>query len=82
MDKFLLNFISQDDFENHVTNTIIQYMKTLRRIDLAKFNSNLIDLIRVKNKFRPIYGSKLVFKLLGHNYRMIDVYHNFKNNIL
>lgn len=51
---YKLDFISQEDFEKHVTTTLKQYNETLKAIDLKKFNSNLIDPIKLlfdKNVF-------------------------------
>ena len=42
-----LPFISQEDFENHVRDTIRTYNETLQRIDLKKFNQNVIDPIKL-----------------------------------
>ncbi|MDD6489737.1 MAG: Eco47II family restriction endonuclease [Clostridia bacterium] len=49
-----LNFISQTDFEHHVSDTILTYNKTLQSINLEKFNMNIIDPIKLlfdKNVF-------------------------------
>ena len=54
MDK--LNFISDDDFKKHVAETIKHYGERLKSYDVKKFNSNIIDPIKLifdKN----IYGS-------------------------
>lgn len=51
---YILNFISQENFENHVRNTLEQYNEVLKAINLEKFNSNLIDPIKLlfdKNVF-------------------------------
>lgn len=42
-----LSFISQNDFEQHVANTIKSYNNTLKSINLSKFNSNIIDPIKL-----------------------------------
>lgn len=42
-----LDFISEIDFKNHVKNTIIEYGEKLESFDLDKFNSNLIDPIKL-----------------------------------
>ena len=57
-DKYILKFIEKEDFENHVANTLKQYKETLKSIDLAKFNSNLIDPIKLlfdKNVFNKSF---------------------------
>ena len=46
-DNYILSFITQEDFENHVRNTLKQYNKTLKATNLTKFNSNLIDPIKL-----------------------------------
>lgn len=45
--KYILDFISEKDFIFHVQNTISEYYKILQPIDLKKFNSNLIDPIKL-----------------------------------
>lgn len=42
-----LDFISREDFKNHVANTIKTYDNTLKSIDLQSFNSNIIDPIKL-----------------------------------
>ena len=42
-----LDFISKEDFKNHVANTIKTYDNTLKSIDLASFNSNIVDPIKL-----------------------------------
>lgn len=44
---FALSFISQADFEEHVSKTIESYNKSLAAIDLSQFNSNVIDPIKL-----------------------------------
>ncbi len=56
--EYNLSFISQKNFENHVSQTIQSYNNTLRCIDLKKFNSNIIDPIKFlfdKNVFRKTF---------------------------
>lgn len=69
-ENYNLNFISQSDFENHVTNTLKEYRETLRSIDLQKFNSNLIDPIKLlfdKSVFNKSYEE--IIKLEIHRQR-------------
>ncbi len=50
-----ITFIDQNDFEKHVAKTISSYNETLKSIDLVKFNSNIIDPIKLtfdKNLFK------------------------------
>lgn len=42
-----LKFIKQEDFEEHVRNILRKYNKTLKSIDLKKFNKNIIDPIKL-----------------------------------
>ena len=46
-DNYCIPFIKQEDFENHVAQTIKTYNTTLKSIDLTKFNSNIIDPIKL-----------------------------------
>lgn len=42
-----LNFISEEDFTKHVAATIAQYDKKLLPIDIEKFNSNIVDPVKM-----------------------------------
>ena len=42
-----LNFISEDNFKKHVRETIMKYGEKLESYDLKRFNSNLIDPIKL-----------------------------------
>ena len=42
-----LTFITQQDFSNHVQATIMQYGEKLEPYDLRKFNSNIVDPIKL-----------------------------------
>lgn len=42
-----IDFITQDEFENHVKATIAKYGERLEPFDLAKFNSNIIDPVKM-----------------------------------
>lgn len=46
-DNYIIPFISQSDFEKHVAKTIASYNETLKSINLTKFNSNIIDPIKL-----------------------------------
>lgn len=59
-----LSFISEDDFFNHVKTTIHQYGDKLESFDLAKFNKNMID---------PI---KLIFDKLVYFYSWDEIINN------
>lgn len=61
-----LSFISERDFENHVRATIEKYGKKLDAIDLAQFNSNIIDPIKMifdkmvyQSSWEEIVGNEL-----------------------
>lgn len=45
--NWTIDFIKQEDFEAHVFATIQNYGKNLQPIDLKKFNSNIIDPIKM-----------------------------------
>ncbi len=47
MADYCITFISQENFEKHVAETIKSYNETLKSINLAKFNSNIIDPIKL-----------------------------------
>lgn len=42
-----IDFISREDFKNHVANTIKTYDETLKAIDLKTFNNNIVDPIKL-----------------------------------
>lgn len=42
-----LDFLSEEDFKKHVRATIMKYGEKLESYDLKRFNSNLIDLIKL-----------------------------------
>jgi len=42
-----LKFISDIDLENHIKNTLSTYSNTIKSINLSKFNSNIIDPIKL-----------------------------------
>ena len=59
--EWSLDFISEEDFKNHVRATIMKYGEKLESYDLKRFNSNLIDPIKLifdKSVYRkrPIRG--------------------------
>lgn len=43
----MLNYITNENLEKHVTNTVREYTQMLLGMDLKKFNSNLIDPIKM-----------------------------------
>ena len=42
-----LDFISEEDFRNHVRATVMKYGEKLKSFDLKRFNSNLIDPVKL-----------------------------------
>lgn len=46
-DKWSLSFISEEDFIEHTKNTIKEYGTKLEPFDMAKFNKNIIDPIKL-----------------------------------
>lgn len=56
--NFILEYISQENFENHVLNTLNEYKDLLKSINLKSFNSNIIDPIKLlfdKNIFNKSF---------------------------
>ena len=51
-----LNFITRENLKQHIKNTISTYEKTLDGIDLSKFNSNIVDPIKM------VFDSKVYSK--------------------
>ena len=47
LNEYKIDFIKQEDFEHHVAETIKAYDKTLNKIDLHRFNENVIDPIKL-----------------------------------
>ena len=46
-DNYCISFIKQKDFEHHVAQTIEKYNKSLKSINLKKFNKNIIDPVKL-----------------------------------
>ena len=51
-----ISFITEDDFEKHVRETIKQYGEKLQSINLKKFNKNIIDPIKMIFD-KTVYGN-------------------------
>lgn len=47
LDSYVIEFIPKEDFERHVAQTIEKYDETLNKIDLKRFNSNVVDPIKL-----------------------------------
>lgn len=43
----LSHFISEENFESHVQETVIDYIEHMKEMDLIKFNSNIVDPIKL-----------------------------------
>mgnify|MGYP003301106467 CR=1 FL=1 len=64
--EFILDFISQSDFEKHVLQTLNEYKEALKSIDLKKFNSNVIDPIKLlfdKNIYTKSYEEIIALEI-------------------
>ncbi|TKA59091.1 hypothetical protein MBOVa_5130 [Mycoplasmopsis bovis 8790] len=64
--EFSLSFISQENFERHVAETIKQYKNVLKSINLKKFNRNIIDPIKLifdKNVFNKSYEEVIQWEI-------------------
>lgn len=77
-----LNFISRKDFKQHVKNTICTYEKTLEGINLEKFNSNIVDPIKMvfdskvyKKEFEEVIKDELVRQRDKTNSNAIGYFH-------
>ena len=69
--EWSLDFISEEDFKNHVRATIMKYGEKLESYDLKRFNSNLIDPIKLifdKSVYRTSWEEIAV------SYTHLDVY--------
>lgn len=58
MRNYNLGYISDENLYNHVKETILQYSETLKAIDLRKFNSNIVDPIKLTFD-RKVYGKSI-----------------------
>lgn len=72
MSEWPLDFITEDDFYTHVQNTIIaQYGKNLAPYDVKKFNSNLIDPIKMVFD-KALYGEDWETLIAAEIFRQRD----------
>ncbi len=71
MNKYNLDFIAENDLRNHVKNTILQYKDALKGYDLKKFNSNLIDPIKLTFD-KHVYNVKWEQIIKNELYRQKD----------
>lgn len=61
-----LGFIKQKDLEKHIKDTLNDYKKVLKGIDLKKFNSNIIDPIKLifdKNVYKKSFEEIINFEI-------------------
>lgn len=72
MNNYNLGFISDEDIYNHVRNTVMQYR---RSINLADFNKNLVDPIKLTFDAK-IYGQTMAQTIEAECIRQIDKTNN------
>jgi len=72
MEKYNLDFISDDDIFNHVKSTVLQYR---RSINLKEFNKNIIDPIKLTFDSK-IYGQTIAQTIESECIRQIDKTNN------
>lgn len=82
MNDYNLTFIKQEDFEQHVKNTLNSYGESLNAIDLQAFNNNVIDPIKLlfdKEVFRQTFDETIKQELQRqrdkHNNNAIGYFH-------
>ncbi|UUM20558.1 Eco47II family restriction endonuclease [Mycoplasma sp. 2045] len=80
--KYNLSFISESDFTNHIKETVDSYVKGTEAIDLKKFNSNVIDPIKllfdkeILNKsFTSLIDQEIERQRDKHNNNAIGYFH-------
>lgn len=77
-----LNFITRENLKQHIKNTISTYEKTLDGIDLSKFNSNIVDPIKMvfdskvyRKNFEEVIKDELVRQRDKTNSNAIGYFH-------
>lgn len=77
-----INFITKENLKEHIKNTIATYDQTLNGIDLKKFNSNLIDPIKMvfdskvyRKTFEEVIEAELVRQRDRTNVNAIGYFH-------
>ena len=77
-----INFITRENLKEHIKNTIATYDQTLNGIDLRKFNSNIIDPIKMvfdsklyRKKFEEVIEAELVRQRDRTNVNAIGYFH-------
>ena len=89
-----LNFITRENLKQHIKNTISTYEKTLDGIDLSKFNSNIVDPIKMvfdskvyRKDFEEVIkdyidsGFVKVIDVRGKTNQQIEKYNEFYHTI-
>lgn len=65
-DDYILKFISQENFEKHVYETLSEYNDVLKSINLKEFNKNIIDPIKLlfdKNVFNKSFEEIITLEI-------------------
>ncbi len=77
-----LNFITREELKEHIKNTISTYERTLDGIDLSKFNSNIVDPIKMvfdskvyRKNFEEVIKDELVRQRDKTNSNAIGYFH-------
>lgn len=77
-----INFITRENLKEHIKNTISTYDQTLNGIDLRKFNSNIIDPIKMvfdskvyRKTFEEVIEAELVRQRDRTNVNAIGYFH-------
>ena len=77
-----INFITRENLKEHIKNTIATYDQTLNGIDLRKFNSNIIDPIKMvfdskvyRKTFEEVIEAELVRQRDRTNVNAIGYFH-------
>ena len=77
-----LSFITRENLKEHIKNTISTYEKTLDGIDLSKFNSNIVDPIKMvfdskvyRKNFEEVIRDELVRQRDKTNSNAIGYFH-------
>ena len=77
-----LKFITREDLKQHIKNTISTYERTLDGIDLAKFNSNIVDPVKMvfdskvyRKSFDEVIKDELVRQRDKTNSNAIGYFH-------
>ena len=77
-----IDFISEENLKEHIKNTIATYDQTLNGIDLRKFNSNIIDPIKMvfdskvyRKTFEEVIEAELVRQRDRTNVNAIGYFH-------